>query len=83
MLYGKYHSDWEEGEISTNCSICKAELSIVHIESSDEGDDYEHLISESVEVFINGKHELLEAKDAELTPAGKEKLKALLAQSEA
>lgn len=48
-------SNWEEGSVESPCDVELDTLKIVNIVASDEGEDFEHLINEEVQIPNGGK----------------------------
>lgn len=71
FLAGTYISHWSEGSVYSECSIDTDSLSVVSVEVSDDGEHYEHLESEEVEIEINGQCIYLDAEQGELSEDGR------------
>lgn len=65
----QYISEWEEGTVETTAQINIDSFKIFNIKTSDIGDDYEHLISEHIEIKIEShdKSFLFDIEDEKLT----------------
>lgn len=66
-LHGLYTSKWEEGDVTTSAAICTQTGGIVWVGTSDVGDEYEHLISESIQVKIGDEYLNFECEDGDLS----------------
>ncbi len=67
---GQYISEWEEGDVVSECFIDLVRGEIVHIETSDEGADYEHHIQDQVQVDVDDKYIIVDVEDEILDAKG-------------
>lgn len=78
LLYGTYISHWDEGSVFSPCAVSVSKQQVERVEISDDGEDYENLSCEAVELDINGVIFEFEAEQGELTANGQRSLKAEL-----
>lgn len=71
QIFGLYTSQWEEGDITSIAAICTKKCDIVRCDTSDDGQDFEHHIADSIQIEHNGEYYEFECEDALLTATGK------------
>lgn len=76
-----YVSEWEEGLVESPCVLNTADFSF-EAEVSEEGEDFEHLLREYIEIEKNGVLYELDVEDESLTEDAKLKLAELLRDGE-
>lgn len=79
-IEGVYCSHWEEGDVETTCVIDLNEFEVVEISQSDEGQEFDTLKHESVQVYLADVLHTLEARLGKLTDNGKQQLQIILTQ---
>lgn len=65
-LKGVYTSYWQEGTVETSCSFSLSSLEL-HVDTTEEGSDYEHHMHDMVCLDVGGLKTPLAAEDGEIT----------------
>jgi hypothetical protein len=78
QLHAVYTSVWDEGKVESNAAICTIEKQIVSCETSEDGDDFEHLSHEFVTIEHDGQHFEFECEQGIFTDQGQKDFTNLL-----
>lgn len=71
QLHALYESKWAEDTVVTNAVICTTSFRILSIQTSEYGSNFEHHISDSVQVQHDGRFHSFECSDGDFTNNGR------------